>query len=353
MVMLAMGVLGTVVGWYIMRGRGQASPALLAVQATAMVVLSALLLTAWLRLAPQRLIEVGCLAFAVAAFVACMALRMYSPRYGSVIDLQPLYLWFPALYVVAFTLTDHRRGLVISLAIMLLFVGVSLPYLVHNIDGPYANFTVQLHVASAALIAALYFFSRYQHRLRLAQVTVEQLARLSSTDELTGLANRRGMAMAIGAELAEASHDGDGLAVLLFDVDHFKTINDCFGHGSGDEVLVALAARAASALGPGATLGRWGGDEFVALLRHVARDDAMHRANALCARIASKPLSGDRRVTVSCGVAMARPGDDIDSLLRRADAALYAAKRAGRNCAAGISDPATALVRVAPNVAAA
>ncbi|HKV64756.1 MAG TPA: GGDEF domain-containing protein, partial [Rhodanobacteraceae bacterium] len=331
MVIIAVSVLGTLAGWYIMAARGLLSPALYAVQAVTLVVLLLLFMATWLRVLPQWFLELSCLMYAAAVCVACMALRMYSPRYGATIDLEPLYLWIPVVYVFAFMLTNHRTGLLVSLGIFGLFLCVSLPYLAWHIDGRYANFTVQLHVVSVALIATLYFFSSYQHRLRLVQVKAEQLARLSNTDELTRLPNRRHMASLLEGELTRFANGGAGFALMLFDIDHFKSINDRFGHGAGDETLVALAARVTDVfLGMGA-LGRWGGDEFMALVPGMGSADAERVAAALCTQVAVSALPGGRRITISCGVTVVGRNDSIDSLLQRADAALYAAKRAGRD----------------------
>jgi diguanylate cyclase (GGDEF)-like protein len=333
-VIIAASLLATLGGWYALQARGPLAPALVTVQVVTTVVLSTLFIVAWLRLLPQRVIELCCLLYIVGVCVACMGLRMYSQRYGAGIHLEPLYLWIPLVYVFAFMLTSYRAGLILSLAIFALFVGTSLPYLVHDLAGRYANFTLQLHFASAVLIATLYFFSSYQHRLRLAQATVDQLAHLSDTDDLTGLPNRRHMARAVHTKLADGG--GAGFAVMLFDIDRFKEINDELGHGAGDATLVALAARVTQAFRGEDSLGRWGGDEFLALVHGVGPDDAVRRANALCSHVASSPLVGGRQVTISCGVAVVRQDDNIDSLLRRADAALYAAKRAGRNRAEGM-----------------
>lgn len=336
MVIIAVSVLGTLSGWYIMWTRGTISPTLHTVQAVTTVVLAVLFLVTWLRLLPQRTIEVCCLLYAVGICVVCMALRMYSPRYGAAIDLEPLYLWIPVAYLFAFMLTNHKTGLIVSLGVFALFVGVSLPYLVHDIHAPYANFTVQLHVVSAAMITTLYFFSSYQHRLRLAQVAVEQLAQLSNTDELTKLPNRRRMASVIEAELVRFVDGGRGFAVMLFDIDHFKTVNDRFGHGAGDDALMALAARAAEVIQGMGTLSRWGGDEFLALVRDIGSEDAVRMAGALCTYVGSMPQPGVQPITISCGVTIVKSHDNIDSLLQRADAALYAAKNDGRNRAKSI-----------------
>ena len=331
MVIIAVSAFGTLSGWYIMAARGLLSPVLHVVQAVTLVVLLSLFLALWLKLLPQRAIELTCLVFAAGICVACMALRMYSPSYGASIDLEPLYIWIPMVYVFAFMLTNHKTGLVVSLGLFGIFLCVSLPYLALHIDGRYTNFTVQLHVVSAAMIATLYFFSRYQHQLRVAQATVGQLSQLSNTDALTQLSNRRGMASAIDAELVRYAEQGSTFAVMLFDIDHFKVINDRLGHGAGDAALVTLARRATEVFRGIGDLGRWGGDEFVVLVRNVDPDDASRMADALCVHVASEPLPGDWPITISCGVTAVRRGDNIDSLLQRADAALYAAKSAGRN----------------------
>ncbi len=329
--MIALGALSTVLAWSIMGSRGLLSPVLRGVMGTSSFVLPVLFIVTWIRLLPLRATGVCCLLYAVVVCAVCMALRMYSPKYGADIDLQPLYLWILVVYVFAFTLAGHRASLAISLGIMALFVCISLPYLVHDIDAPYASFTLQLYVVSAALIAALYFFSGYQHRLQLAQHAVDQLASLSNTDELTGLPNRRCMAAAIDAELASFEGQGSGFALMLFDIDHFKTVNDRFGHAAGDEVLMALATPALRLFRDTDDLGRWGGDEFVALVRDISPAEALRMANALCRDVAAEPVFDANGVTISCGVTVAYPGDNIDSLLSRADAALYAAKHAGRN----------------------
>ncbi|ODU94082.1 MAG: hypothetical protein BGP23_15330 [Lysobacterales bacterium 66-474] len=331
MVIITVSVLGTLSGWYIMGVRGLLSPVLHAVQAVTLVVLLALFLAAWLELLPQRFLELSCLVYAAAICVVCMALRMYLPRYGAAIDLEPLYLWIPMVYVFAFMLTNHKTGLVVSSGIFGLFLCVSLPYLVQHIDGPYANFTVQLHVVSAALIATLYFFSSYQQRLRLVQVKADQLAHLSNTDELTKLPNRRHMASVIDGELARVAAGRGGFALMLFDIDHFKAINDRFGHRAGDGALVGLAACATEVFRGVGALARWGGDEFMALVRDLGSADAERVADALCAQVAASSRPGGQSITISCGVTVAIRSDSIDSLLQRADAALYAAKRAGRD----------------------
>ncbi|WP_130618477.1 GGDEF domain-containing protein [Dyella amyloliquefaciens] len=337
MAIIVLALLSTSCGWWIMGAQGLLSPVLRGMFGTCTVVLVVLFVVAWRRWLEARAIALACLLFAATICALCMALRLYSPRYGAGLDLQPLYLWIPLIYVFAFTLTGHKSSLAISLGVLVLFVLISLHYLVRDIHAPYANFTVQLHIVSAALVASLYFFSSFQRRYRLAERTVGQLAELSNTDELTKLSNRRRMASLIDAELGHLRERGAMFAVLLFDIDHFKVVNDRYGHGTGDEALIALAQRAAQVFRGMDTLGRWGGDEFVALVRNVDVAEALHIADVLCRHVATEPMDGGHAITISCGAAMALETDNVDSVLQRADAALYAAKRAGRNRVEGMS----------------
>lgn len=332
-------------GWLVMGLRGRASPVLEAVFGANLVFHPVMFAMVWKQWLPQRIVDISCLAFAAGICGACMLMRLYWPVYGADIDLRPLYLWIPVIYVFTFTLAGHRSSLRISLLIMALFVAISLPYLAWHYSGPYANFTIQLHMISAVLIAALYFFSSYQHRLQVAHLTVDELALLSNTDELTGLPNRRRVGEVLHAELVRFANTSRTFAVLMIDVDHFKAVNDRFGHAAGDDVLVALAARTAGSLRAIDLLGRWGGEEFVAILPEITSENTMHLAESLRQRIAASPLPGGQVVTISCGAACARPGDTAEALLERADAALYAAKRRGRNrveCADSASGPVCA-----------
>lgn len=181
------------------------------------------------------------------------------------------------------------------------------------------------------LIAALYFFSSYQHRFQIAQISVDEWARMANTDALTGLANRRRMAEAIESELLRFARYGTPFSIILIDVDHFKTVNDRWGHAVGDQVLTALAQRGAETLREVDAMGRWGGEEFVMMLPETPLAQSLDKARALCAHVACAPLLDAHAITVSCGVAAAIEGDDLDTLIDRADAALYAAKREGRN----------------------
>lgn len=159
------------------------------------------------------------------------------------------------------------------------------------------------------------------------------LRRLAMTDELTGMPNRRSILERLGREIA-ALRDGRGLSVVAFDVDHFKRINDLHGHHGGDRVLRSMAEIIGRALPANARLGRMGGEEFLIVLPGCRAEAALDLAERLRVRVAEARFDGfasDERVTISLGVSEGLPGDDVEALLRRADAALYRAKGEGRD----------------------
>lgn len=159
-----------------------------------------------------------------------------------------------------------------------------------------------------------------------------ELRRLAYTDSLTGVSNRRHF-----FEIAESllALDNQPLAALMFDLDHFKALNDRYGHRIGDEVLVEVAARCRAILQDDWHLARLGGEEFGILLPGCDRAEAAHVAERLRRAVADTPVLFPYfkvDVSISIGVACVVPGEtQIDLLMSRADNALYAAKRAGRN----------------------
>jgi diguanylate cyclase (GGDEF)-like protein/PAS domain S-box-containing protein len=156
---------------------------------------------------------------------------------------------------------------------------------------------------------------------------------LASTDELTGLANRRAFMRQLEREIRGAAEFGWPLAVAIFDVDYFKDVNDRHGHAVGDRVLQLLASRAAAAVRGGDLVGRLGGEEFGILMPGATAEDAALVAERL-RRAIEAPRSRDRglpRITVSIGIALRENKREASVLLAAADTALYAAKSAGRN----------------------
>ena len=164
-----------------------------------------------------------------------------------------------------------------------------------------------------------------------------QLQLLSQTDELTGAYNRRKLLEALALSLTRFQERQTPTAVVLMDVDHFKAINDRFGHMAGDEVLRGIAHHAMAHLREGDLFARFGGEEFALLLPNSAADVAQVVAERVRLAIIDGNFLPDSdpplKVTVSLGVGLIHTHDQaIESILRRADEALYSAKRKGRNC---------------------
>ncbi|MFT0518460.1 diguanylate cyclase [Pseudomonas faucium] len=159
----------------------------------------------------------------------------------------------------------------------------------------------------------------------------EDLRTLSVTDSLTGIHNRRYFQERLKAELDRAQRDNQDLAVIMLDIDHFKRINDQYGHAVGDHVLRSLCQRIGHRLRRTDVFCRLGGEEFMVLCPGSNAEQARMLAMELWQGVRSVPVDGVGRVTASFGVAGWRPGEGADALLLRADAGVYAAKQAGRD----------------------
>ncbi|MFZ5426495.1 MAG: GGDEF domain-containing protein [Thermodesulfobacteriota bacterium] len=168
---------------------------------------------------------------------------------------------------------------------------------------------------------------RMERDLLAARASLEQLA---NTDDLTGLANRRGLALAALHDIRLARRYGHPVSFVIFDLDHFKDVNDTHGHAVGDEVLAAIAARCCGVLRETDTLARWGGEEFAVLMPETGLGEAVFIAGRLRDFLRDfEPVPGVR-ATASFGVA--ELGDEsFEQLAARADKALYRAKREGRD----------------------
>jgi diguanylate cyclase (GGDEF)-like protein len=159
----------------------------------------------------------------------------------------------------------------------------------------------------------------------------EELERLSVTDGLTGLHNRRRLMESLADEVRRSERLKHNFAVLMVDVDHFKKYNDTFGHPAGDDVLARVAAMLREATREVDDVARYGGEEFVVVLPETAMPEALEIAERVRARVASEAFPG-RRITVSIGVAeYPTHGDTPDQVIGAADEALYEAKREGRD----------------------
>jgi diguanylate cyclase len=189
-------------------------------------------------------------------------------------------------------------------------------------------------------------------RLRLSkseisdlQQSLEAIRAESLTDPLTGLGNRKYFDRSIDVAVENAIASGEPLSLLMFDIDHFKSFNDSYGHLTGDQVLRLVGMSLKQTIKGQDITARYGGEEFAVVLPNTALRQALtvadHIRRAVMAKELKKKSTGEilGRVTISVGVSMLKPGDDTDSLIERADACLYAAKRNGRNRVICEADP--------------
>lgn len=159
----------------------------------------------------------------------------------------------------------------------------------------------------------------------------EELRTLTITDALTGIHNRRFFLDQLEHELARQKRTGQQLSLLLLDIDHFKRVNDTYGHDVGDQVLQALCQCIKTRLRRLDVFCRFGGEEFVIICPETGLEAAVQLAEQLRERVASAPFEQVGTITISLGVSTARVGDTSGSLLQRADQSMYAAKQSGRN----------------------
>jgi diguanylate cyclase len=177
------------------------------------------------------------------------------------------------------------------------------------------------------------------------QQSLEAIRAESLTDPLTGLGNRKYFDRSIETAVSNALASGEPLSLLMFDIDHFKSFNDSYGHLTGDQVLRLVGMSLKQTIKGQDITARYGGEEFAVVLPNTALRQALtvadHIRRAVMAKELKKKSTGEilGRVTISVGVSMLKPGDDTDSLIERADACLYAAKRNGRNRVVCEADP--------------
>ncbi len=175
----------------------------------------------------------------------------------------------------------------------------------------------------------------YQNALKDANDVIVYLKELSHTDGLTGVFNRLHLEERLEDEFKRAMRYKKDLAYLMFDLDHFKKVNDDYGHLAGDTVLQEVAAKAKETLRSSDVFGRYGGEEFGVILPETEMDGAFRIAEKLCSVVGAEPVDYDKQkigVTISIGVAQRHTGmSGYKALIDKADAALYRSKENGRN----------------------
>ncbi len=247
-----------------------------------------------------------------------------------------LLYWFPLVYVLAFLMFESRRRLLVgSLVFFAASVVLGLTHGIHEWLSHQGVSDIYLlgrfYLANAAYIVLLMVSVRLNEQYVRVRTLAETMTRLAHTDALTRIANRRELDETIAREVNRATRHSQPLSAILFDLDHFKQVNDTHGHEVGDAVLKEAARVAQGLLRLSDLLGRWGGEEFLVVAPQTDTAQAGELAERLRQAIAGCPLECVGNITASFGVAEYHPPEPPEAWLKRADEALYAAKQGGRN----------------------
>ena len=296
---------------------------------------SLLLYSRRIRVAVAReIVYVGVSIVLLSVFV--YALYAQPPRsLDQQVPLISLYLWFPFVYLFISVTYESRGILVRSVILYLLTLCITLPHAVVTAGSTdlFEGFQAfgQFYVSSASFIGILYFFSEMKGKLRETQAIADRMSSLAQTDVLTGISNRRALEDLLEQEVRRASRYGSPLSLIVFDLDHFKQLNDTFGHDVGDEVLIGVARIVESCLREGDRFGRWGGEEFAVVVPETPFDATGQLAGRIRETIGDHEFEQGCRLSASFGVATHQPGDKVATLFKKADVALYRAKALGKN----------------------
>ena len=311
------GVLGTMDGWF------------LGLLAGCLALIGVTLRTTWASRAESWLVT---LLYGSLAGRLLVGVAMAEPGASLNEFVPPFHHWLPIVVLVGYLILPSADALVRSALFLAVGAGAVIAWAVATWADP-ANATLRYALVEQYLVAHPICLALTHTVLRLRSAVAEGQLRLGKassdarTDPLTGLANRRGLQEA----MQELELTGEGAGVALLDLDHFKALNDTHGHATGDTALVAVARALAEVLREGDVVGRWGGEEFLVLLRQPEPDmEAV--GERLRERVARVAVAETLSITAWLGVTRAAPEEPLEDAIERADRALYAAKHAGRNC---------------------
>jgi diguanylate cyclase (GGDEF)-like protein len=201
-----------------------------------------------------------------------------------------------------------------------------------GIVSPFTPFLFRALVVSLAFLLLLHTLARYRDQLIKVSARRETLEQIAFIDPLTNLPNRRQIYDTLTRVSVQIQIDMQPCSLVIWDIDHFKQINDTLGHPVGDSVLHQVAVLGRTQIRQDDLLGRWGGEEFMLVLPNTALDVAQTCAERLCRALAEHHILPEQRVTASFGVTEMQPAETIEACIQRADEALYLAKQRGRNC---------------------
>jgi diguanylate cyclase (GGDEF)-like protein len=286
----------------------------------------------WLRKENLRPLEIALFASVACYFTLRLSLYVLSGSSDVNQAFASLGYWFPTLYALAFLMFGAKNGARVSVGFYLLSAAIGAIGVTRQLMSGTSidEFTalVQMYTSGGVMILLFVTFTKLTEIHTGLASAMEFLA---NTDALTRLANRRRLEQLLTEAKERADRYPSTFSVVMVDLDHFKEVNDRLGHDTGDLCLKEVARLLRSGIRSVDQAGRWGGEEFVLLMPDTNLSEALQSAWRLNYTFASHIFERVGLLTASFGVAEYRRGEDIESLIRRADRALYEAKAVGRN----------------------
>lgn len=259
----------------------------------------------------------------------------------------PMVMYFiMVIFFIAIAFRDAQRivvmGLVLVWYLLVLLAGHYFPQFVSEYTGNQSRLLdiffafLFISIISAVLASVVLKVYDVEHKrvnelLEELQAKNDELYKLSIRDGLTGLYNRRYFLECLENEIAASNASGLPICLLMIDIDHFKVINDTYGHSVGDEIIKLLVKSTRNCLRDHDVFGRYGGEEFTVLLPNCSFDDGRRIAQRICDNAADQRYRKSIGFTVSVGLAAYIPGESAQRLIDRSDKNLYTAKNNGRN----------------------
>lgn len=245
-------------------------------------------------------------------------------------------IWFLLIIcILAVHLYDVRCGAVIAVSVFLASFGIVIVQIVRwtmlGVDAANSGRVVSIYLMAGALLGFLIVLSAYRAHAERMRAEYELMREIAYTDALTGLPNRRRLYEELRQLIGMAERYGQQFCVCLFDLDHFKQLNDQHGHLIGDQALCAVAHTALLHLRAVDHFGRWGGEEFAILFPQTPLRDAQTALERVRLALHTVSVPDVSVITASFGVTEYLPGDTSETILHRADQAMYLAKTTGRN----------------------
>ncbi len=331
---LCVGLFATVIRWVLVLATGSGDMVEHVGGPIAILVEALLAFILWRRPQSLRFVELAIYSFMTVGIGVKLAYFLYSGEGGIYDQFVQISPWMSIDYLLPFFIFGSRIGTLVSSTVFGVWVIVSAVYVVIHYGTVQTNevssIFSQTYLAQCILIVFVALYTRLQTLYLVAQKSARQMEKIASTDFLLGIANRRFTQNELTKQIAHAEEFGTTMSVVLMDIDRFKHINDTYGHHVGDAVLVEVSSVLQRVLREPNFIGRWGGEEFLMILPNCSKMESNGCAEQIRAALENHcfPIG---QVTATFGVAEYHIGNSSQSLLKRADDALYKGKQLGRN----------------------